>query len=76
GLVIGNVVRLPARLQPGIRFSLKTVLRLGIILLGIRLSLGDVLRLGAIGIPLIVFCIAGRSWRCAGWGRAWRSRHA
>lgn len=59
GLVIGNVVPLPERVRPGIRFSLKRVLKLGIILLGIRLSLGDVLRLGAMGIPLIVFCIAG-----------------
>lgn len=59
GLVIGNVVRLPAWTKPGITFSLKKILRLGIILLGIRLSLGDVLRLGALGIPLILVCIVG-----------------
>ncbi|MFP4324302.1 MAG: YeiH family protein, partial [Anaerolineales bacterium] len=41
------------------KFGLKWVLRLGIILLGIRLSLGDVLRLGAVGVPLVMFCIAG-----------------
>jgi uncharacterized integral membrane protein (TIGR00698 family) len=59
GLVIGNVVRLPAWTRPGIGFSMKRILRLGIILLGIRLSLGDVLRLGALGIPLIVLCVIG-----------------
>lgn len=59
GLVVGNVVRLPEWVQPGVRVSLKLILRLGIVLLGIRLSLGDVLRLGALGIPLIVLCISG-----------------
>lgn len=59
GLIIGNLVRLPDWARPGVQFSLKRILRLGIILLGIRLSLGDVLRLGALGIPLILFCIGG-----------------
>jgi uncharacterized integral membrane protein (TIGR00698 family) len=59
GLVAGNTLRLPGVVRPGIQFSLKRVLRLGIILLGIRLSLGDVLRLGALGVPLIIFCIIG-----------------
>lgn len=57
GLLIGNLVRLPAWTKAGVTFSLKRILRLGIILLGIRLSLGDVLRLGALGVPLILLCI-------------------
>ncbi|GAB4573920.1 MAG: YeiH family protein [Anaerolineae bacterium] len=59
GLALGNLRPLPAALQPGIKFSVKRVLRLGIILLGIRLGLADVLRLGALGIPLIALCITG-----------------
>jgi len=59
GLVLGNMIALPAWLKSGIQFSLKWVLRLGIIFLGIRLSLGDVLRLGVLGIPLIVLCLVG-----------------
>lgn len=59
GLVLGNTVDLPAVVWPGVRFSLKKVLRLGIILLGIRLGLGDVLRLGVLGVPLILLCIWG-----------------
>lgn len=59
GMVISNTVAVPARFQLGIRFSLKNILKLGIILLGIRLSLGDVLRLGALGIPLVAVCIVG-----------------
>lgn len=59
GLIVGNVVPLPKLLRPGITFSLKKVLRLGIILLGIRLSIGEVVKLGALGIPVIVLCIGG-----------------
>ena len=40
-----------------IKFSLKFVLRLGIICLGIRLGLLDILKVGVIGIPLIIACI-------------------
>jgi uncharacterized integral membrane protein (TIGR00698 family) len=69
GLVIGNVVRLPGWVLPGVRFSLKRILRLGIILLGIRLSLGDVLRLGALGIPVILFCVIGAAVVTAWLGR-------
>lgn len=59
GLALGNLVALPGALRPGVQFSVKKVLRLGIILLGIRLGLADVLRLGALGVPLIVLCIIG-----------------
>ena len=38
-------------------FSLKFILRLGIICLGIRLGLLDILKVGIIGIPLIITCI-------------------
>lgn len=59
GLAVGNGLSLPVWLQPGIRFSLKRLLKLGIILLGIRLSLGDVLSIGLLGLPVIIFCLAG-----------------
>ncbi len=59
GLALGNLLTLPGALRPGVQFSVKKVLRLGIILLGIRLGLADVLRLGALGVPLIVLCIVG-----------------
>jgi len=59
GLLLGNIFSLPQVFRPGIQFSLKKILRLGIILLGIRLSIGDALRLGVLGIPVILFCITG-----------------
>jgi uncharacterized integral membrane protein (TIGR00698 family) len=57
GLVLGNVLRLPEGLKPGLTFSVKKVLRLGIILLGIRLSIFDVFKLGTLGIPIVLICI-------------------
>jgi uncharacterized integral membrane protein (TIGR00698 family) len=59
GLIIGAVVPMPQVLKPGLSFSVKKVLRLGIILLGIRLTIFDVFKLGVYGIPIVVICIVG-----------------
>lgn len=59
GLIVSNVIALPDFLKPGFTFAVKKVLRMGIMLLGIRLSIFDVFELGALGIPVVVLCIAG-----------------
>jgi uncharacterized integral membrane protein (TIGR00698 family) len=59
GLLIGVLVRIPKTLTPGLKFSVKKVLRLGIILLGIRLTIFDVFYLGAFGVPIVILCIVG-----------------
>ncbi len=59
GLIIGAIIPMPAVLKPGLSFSVKKILRLGIILLGIRLTVFDVFRLGVYGIPIVVTCIIG-----------------
>lgn len=59
GLLIGNTVRLPRIVHPGLGFATRKVMKLGIILLGIRLSILDVLRFGATGVPVVVVCIVG-----------------
>ncbi len=59
GLIIGAVVPMPAVLKPGLKFAVKKVLRLGIIMLGIRLTIFDVFKLGAYGVPIVVICILG-----------------
>jgi uncharacterized integral membrane protein (TIGR00698 family) len=46
GLLIGNVFGLPERLRSGVRYAVKSVLTLGIILLGARLNFTDILRVG------------------------------
>ncbi len=57
GILVSNLVPLPASATPGIGFAVKKALRLGIILLGIRLSIFDVLKVGALGIPIVLVCI-------------------
>ena len=54
GILIRNTLPLPASLQPGIRFGLVRVLRLGIVLLGIRLSLGEAGAIGLKALPVII----------------------
>ena len=54
GVLVRNTVSLPKRFDPGIRFGLVRILRLGIVLLGIRLSLGEVGAIGLQSLPVII----------------------
>jgi uncharacterized integral membrane protein (TIGR00698 family) len=54
GIIVRNTISLPASFQPGIRFGLVRILRLGIVLLGIRLSLGEVGAIGLQSLPVII----------------------
>lgn len=54
GILVSNVLRLPAALQPGIKFSVVRILRLGIVLLGIRLSLAEAGEIGIKALPVIL----------------------
>jgi uncharacterized integral membrane protein (TIGR00698 family) len=56
GILLRNTY-FPSLFSTGVQFSIKFILRLGIILLGIRLSLGDILQLGVLGAPLVLVCI-------------------
>lgn len=58
GLAIRNAIGLPAVYEGGLKFCLRHVLRLGIMLLGLRLSLAAVGQIGLVGLPIIVGCIA------------------
>jgi len=58
GLIVANIVRLPASVKPGIKLSMGPLLRLGIVLLGARLSFGDVLATGVGALLMIVACMA------------------
>lgn len=57
GIAIRNMVALPAFFQPGIRFGLERVLRVGVVLLGIRLSVGQVGTIGLHSLPVIIVCV-------------------
>lgn len=59
-IILGIIIRVvffPYIFNSGVQFSLKFILRLGIIFLGIRLSIEDIFKLGFIGIPLVAVCI-------------------
>jgi len=58
GLHIRNAIGYSARFEPGVKFALQRILRLGIILLGLRLSLQDVVATGSSSLLLIVACMA------------------
>ena len=58
GIFIRNIFGVKQIFIEGISFSMKYILRVGIVLLGFRLSLLEALKLGALGIPLIIISIA------------------
>jgi uncharacterized integral membrane protein (TIGR00698 family) len=58
GLIIRNAIGLPAIYESGLKFCLRGVLRLGIMLLGLRLSLTTVGKDALVGLPIILGCIA------------------
>jgi uncharacterized integral membrane protein (TIGR00698 family) len=58
GLLIRNLLPVPATLAVGLKFCTTTVLRLGIVLVGIKLSVIEMARLGAAGVPVVLAAIA------------------
>jgi len=57
GILIRNLLTVPAWFTPGINFCLKKLLRLGIMLMGIRLGIFAVVEIGIWVIPIVVVCI-------------------
>lgn len=58
GAVLANAVSLPAQFGPGLQFSGKRLLRVGIALLGLQLLVADVLALGW-GVIAMVVAVVG-----------------
>lgn len=58
GMLVHNLVGTPAIARAGVTFSLKRVLRLGIILLGFQLMLSQVVAVGAAGLAIILVTLA------------------
>lgn len=52
GILVSNVWTMPRFFQPGIKFSVKKLLPLGIVLLGARLHFGEMLKVGLTGLAL------------------------
>lgn len=58
GFFIKNTVGVRREFQPGIDYSLKSLLKLAIILLGARLSFTDLAKLGARPLFIVILCIS------------------
>jgi uncharacterized integral membrane protein (TIGR00698 family) len=52
GMLAGNCFPLTKQFQPGIKFSVKKLLPLGIILLGARLDFQEIVKLGGVGVAM------------------------
>lgn len=63
GALFANVVRVPQRILPGLQFSSKRLLRLGVALLGLQVMFSDILGLGwgmlAVAVAIVCLGIAG-----------------
>lgn len=53
GVAWRQVIGLPPSTQAGVKFAMKRILRLAVILLGLRLSLAEVLAVGPVGLLVI-----------------------
>jgi uncharacterized integral membrane protein (TIGR00698 family) len=58
GIALRNTIRLPAMLLPGIKASLKRVLRAGIVLLGLQLTISQVMAVGGPGLVMVTATLA------------------
>jgi uncharacterized membrane protein YadS len=59
GVLLRNLRLVPAVAEEGVRYSARTVLRLGVVLLGLQLSVPEVVGLGWGAIAVIVVTVAG-----------------
>jgi len=59
GMVFHNVIGTPARAHAGIAFSMRRLLRLGIILLGLQLTASQVAEVGLGGVAIIGAALVG-----------------
>lgn len=66
GVLVGNLVRLPASTAPGLAFASKHLLRTGIVLLGLQLTVLDIWDLGpgmiVVAISVVVIGIGSTLW--------------
>ncbi|AYD01922.1 YeiH family protein [Neorhizobium sp. NCHU2750] len=57
GMLLRNTLKLPAMVEPGVGFSLKRILRAGIVLLGLQVTLTQILSLGAAALVTVTLTL-------------------
>jgi uncharacterized integral membrane protein (TIGR00698 family) len=70
GLLVRNLIGLPAVYEPGLKVCVRFLLRVGIVLLGFRLSLSAISHVGLAALPIIILCIGSALLAAAWLGRA------
>ena len=58
GIVVGNLPVLPGSARPGLAWTMRRALRLGVVLLGLQLAVGQVLELGVGTVVAVVVIVA------------------
>lgn len=58
GVALGNLGAVPAVCAPGVKFSAKKILRLGIVLLGSQLAVSQVVELGGAELAVVIVVVA------------------
>ncbi len=58
GVLLRNTLGVSQKFEPGVRFGVERILRLGIVLLGIRISLGEAGEIGLRALPVVIVCVA------------------
>lgn len=78
GALTVNLVSLPAWIRPGVEFSTKRLLRLGIAVLGLQLMFSDIIELGwgviAVVVTIVALGIAGTMYLGRLLGLSWTQR--
>jgi uncharacterized integral membrane protein (TIGR00698 family) len=57
GMLLRNIIKFPKIFEPGFKFCVAKLLRLGIIFLGIRLSILAIAKIGLVAVIVVVICI-------------------
>ncbi len=78
GALVANLVTVPAWIKPGLDFSAKRLLRVGVALLGLQLMFSDVIGLGwgviAVVVAIVVLGITGTMYVGKLLGLSWTQR--
>ncbi len=78
GAILTNAVRIPEHIQPGLQFSAKRLLRVGVALLGLQLMLRNIVDLGwgmiVVVIAIVFLGIAGTMFAGKLLGLSWTQR--
>jgi uncharacterized integral membrane protein (TIGR00698 family) len=70
GAMFHNLIGSPAMAIPGIGFTLRTLLRTGVVLLGLQLTVQNLVQVGPAGLGIIVATLAVTFWGTKLLGRA------